>query len=59
MTKHSLARLLKPYGLRPKLLRGPEGGVFRGYEAKPIRDARERFVDTETGLDLGDDVVGF
>jgi Protein of unknown function (DUF3631) len=58
MTKHSLARLLKPYGFRPKPIRFPEGGVARGYEAKAIRDARERFVDTETGLDLGDNVVG-
>jgi putative DNA primase/helicase len=61
MTKHSLARLLKPYGIRPRKIRfsDDEKDVHRGYEAKAIRDARERFVDTETGPDLGDDVTGF
>jgi Protein of unknown function (DUF3631)/Primase C terminal 2 (PriCT-2)/RepB DNA-primase from phage plasmid len=61
MTKNSLARLLKPYGIRPKKIRfgNSEANVSRGYEAKPIQDAKERFVDTEAGFDQEDDAVGF
>jgi Protein of unknown function (DUF3631)/Primase C terminal 2 (PriCT-2)/RepB DNA-primase from phage plasmid len=49
MTKNSLARLLKPYGIKPKKIRF-EKDVLQGYEARPIQDAKERFVDTEAGF---------
>jgi len=44
MTKNSLARLLKPYGIKPKKIRFDDGpnGTQRGYEAGPIQDAKER-----------------
>jgi hypothetical protein len=54
ITQHGLSRLLKPYGIKPKKIR--EGmDTYRGYEAKAIREAKERFVDTETGFDQGGD----
>jgi hypothetical protein len=61
MTKNSLARLLKPYGIRPKMIRfgSDDKDAHRGYEAGAIQDAKERFVDTEAGFDQGDDVGGF
>jgi Protein of unknown function (DUF3631)/Bifunctional DNA primase/polymerase, N-terminal/Primase C terminal 2 (PriCT-2) len=57
INKHGLARLLKPFGARPKSFRTKTGDVVRGYEARTILDAKARFVDTETGLDLGYDLV--
>lgn len=48
MTKHSLARLFKKF----VRFSNDEGDSHRGYEARAIKEAKERYVDTETGLDL-------
>jgi hypothetical protein len=45
LTKASVAKMLKPFGIKPKELRfGNE--TRRGYKVGPIRQAKERFVDT-------------
>lgn len=50
LTQNSLARLLKPFGIKPKELRFGEKDTRRGYEAAPIREAKSRFVDAEVTL---------
>jgi putative DNA primase/helicase len=50
LTQNSLARLLKPYGLKPKRHRigtGPNDTI-RGYATNKILEAERRFVDIET-----------
>jgi Sec-independent protein translocase protein TatA len=50
LTQNSLARLLKPYGLKPKRHRigtGPNDTI-RGYATDKILEAEQRFVDVET-----------
>jgi putative DNA primase/helicase len=52
LTTNSLARLLKPFGIKPKEIRfSPKLPTAKGYEAEPIRKAKERYVDKETKLD--------
>jgi hypothetical protein len=53
LTKNSLARLLKPFGIKPKEIRfrPKPRPTAKGYEAEPIRMAKERYVDKETNLD--------
>jgi hypothetical protein len=50
LTTHSLARLLKPFGLKPKQHRiGPApADKIRGYATKEILEAEERYVDDKT-----------
>lgn len=56
LSKTSLARLLKPFGIHPKQLRfhPKPHPTIKGYEAAPIREAEARYVDSETKLDHGD-----
>jgi hypothetical protein len=54
LTKAGLARLLKPFGIKPKELRFGPNETRRGYEAAPIREAKSRFVDTEVTVTEGD-----
>jgi hypothetical protein len=46
MTKNSLARLLKPFGIRPEQFRFNPDSIktSKGYEAAPIREAKARYV---------------
>jgi hypothetical protein len=46
ITKTSLSRLLKPFGIKPKDIRTGIGNtVLKGYEKTPVVEAKERFVD--------------
>ena len=46
MTQNSLARLLKPFGIRPKTLRiSEQTETFRGYEVEPIKEAKARYCE--------------
>jgi putative DNA primase/helicase len=56
LTKDALARLLKPFRIKPKELRFG-GDTRRGYERGPIMEAKSRFVDerpkpTEEGREV-------
>jgi hypothetical protein len=51
MTKNSLARLLKPFGIHPKKIRLTPTTTTRGYEAAPIREAAERYATAQTELE--------
>jgi putative DNA primase/helicase len=46
LTTDGLARLLKPYAIKPKKLRDGET-TFRGYEAGPVIEARDRYADAD------------
>jgi hypothetical protein len=56
MTKTSLAKLLRPFGIHSKQLRfePKPATTVKGYEAEPIREAKLRYVDDETKLEEGD-----
>lgn len=56
LTKNSLARLLRPFGIHPKQIRfqPKPHPTIKGYEAAPIREAKARYVDSDVKLDLGD-----
>jgi uncharacterized protein DUF3631 len=43
ITQAQLARVLKPYGIAPQLIRLPGGGVMRGYLRTQFEDAWERY----------------
>jgi hypothetical protein len=50
LTKHGLARLLRPFDIKPKDLRfrDPDTNaetVLKGYEKGPVMEAKERYVD--------------
>jgi putative DNA primase/helicase len=53
LTKTSLARLLKPFGIRPKELRFGNTTV-RGYERAPVMEAKDRFVDADEAVTVQD-----
>jgi putative DNA primase/helicase len=48
MTKNSMARLLKPFGIKPEQIRPPNGQNFRGYKAEPVREAKLRYVPVDS-----------
>ena len=56
LTPNSLARLLRPFEIRPKQIRfAPKpAGAIKGYEAAPIFAAAARYVDRETPLEEED-----
>jgi putative DNA primase/helicase len=56
MTKNSLARLLKPFGIHPIQIRfeKPPAATHKGYWAAPVQDAKERYVDQDRKLDERD-----
>jgi putative DNA primase/helicase len=46
LTKHGLARLLRPFDIKPKDLRFRNTDtVLKGYERGPVKEAKERYVD--------------
>jgi hypothetical protein len=52
LTKNSLARLLKPFGIHPKQIRfePKPAKTMKGYERGPIDEAKARYVDEEPKL---------
>jgi hypothetical protein len=58
LAAHGLAKLLKPFGIRPKQIRfEPKPAlVAKGYLEKPIQDAAERFIDPHPEPTVEDDV---
>jgi hypothetical protein len=56
MTKNSLARLLKPYNIKPHNIRfqPKPAAPVKGYDAAPILEAKTRYVDEERDLDEAD-----
>jgi hypothetical protein len=44
ITQAQLARVLKPFGITPQLIRLPGGGVLRGYKRTQFEDAWERYL---------------
>ena len=48
ITPHALAPLLKPYGIRPRTVRLPEGNTPRGYHREDFKDAWSRYTRDQT-----------
>ena len=57
LTVNGLNRLLKPFGLEPKLIKiGPtDADVLRGYRTEKVLEAEARFVDVETEDEVADE----
>jgi hypothetical protein len=50
LTKTSLARLLRPFGIKPKQMKKSKadgGGGAKGYERAPILEARKRYCEAK------------
>ena len=44
ITQTQLARVLKPFGIHPEVIRLPGGGLLRGYQRSQFEDAWERYL---------------
>lgn len=58
LTVHSLAKLLRPFGVVPKLLRFPDSDdPARGYERAPLEDAWTRYIPEVVEVGVVTDVT--
>jgi hypothetical protein len=57
LTVNGLNRLLKPFGLEPKLIKigRTDADVIRGYRTEKVLEAEARFVDVETEEDVANE----